>query len=92
MIQVGDVVRYKNSYLKIVGRRAKPKGPYSLGKKFRGRQRLHVVVSLSNKYWDWRRKLWNQIAVLDNGDLISVLWLSFVRRPNKPFPPMAEKV
>jgi hypothetical protein len=88
MIDVCDVVRFNNEYLRAgsclaPGQRIskRKKGILGLGgKRYRGRQRLSVVVSLSKKTWDWRTKKWNQIAELDDGKVISVHWLRLVRK------------
>ena len=83
MIQVGDIVRHSNQYLRSVGSLwHKRKGHR------RGKQRLFRVVRLESKSYYWRVKKHNIIVSIENIQteermMISTTWLRFVRRPKK---------
>jgi hypothetical protein len=80
MIQVGDKVRYKNSYLKAFG-------PHSRKyRRMRGKQEIMTVVEIQKGQYDWKNKKYSgDIVRLNQNNLfgfswINTFWLSFVRR------------
>ena len=90
MIEVGDLVRYKNKYLRarfgspgsLMPGKKKKKSGLIAGILFqrRGKQRLSRVIALSEPEWNWQNRSWNQVATLDNGQVVSVHWLALVRK------------
>jgi hypothetical protein len=69
MIQVGDLVRFKNSALKasnIMGLFGRTR--WKKYKRFRGKQRIAKVLSM-NEEWDWKTRRYNKIVVLDIPDM-----------------------
>jgi hypothetical protein len=80
MIQVGDLVRFRNKYLSANGYNPGQRRRWKKFKTFRGKQRLHRVIRLSEPIWDWKTRKWNQVATLDDGECFSVYWLRVVRK------------
>lgn len=86
MIQVGDLVRFSNKYLKDLSFKRSRKG-----RRLRRKNQIMRVLSLSNADFDWKTRNWNQIATLDVSNpffpsrtlQISVYWLCFHSRPKE---------
>ena len=99
MIQIGDIVRFKNSYLKELGRRHRKRD----WKRFRGEQRLMRVIKLDGSFDLWRmgrKEHYSPMATLDVkrefswGKMplrMNCRYLAFVRRPRRAPSPVSRK-
>jgi N-glycosylase/DNA lyase len=86
MIEVGDLVRASNEYLRLLGRPSIKGRRHKYKRAGRVKNKILKVVSLKPEKYNHDLKYWDQIAVLDGtyGNFktneISVRWLRLYRK------------